>query len=389
MGYAKVKPRVCVLTTTPLVIHFFLKPHLRALAQHFDVTVACNPKNDAYLPPLDLSVRQVAVSMQRKISLLGDLVALFELYRLFRHQHFDLVVSVTPKAGLLGILAAFLAGVPRRVHIFQGEVWASKRGFMRALLKFMDYLVVKSATHVLAVSFSERQFLEEQGVTRPGQVQVLGAGSICGVDTTRFRPDTKAKAEIREQYGIPDDAVVCLFLGRLTADKGVFDLVRAYAECADSHPDLWLILVGPDEENIAPGLCALAGDAFVQRMVIDGFTNQPQRFIAASDFLCLPSYREGFGMVVIEAAAAGVPSIGSRIYGVSDALVEGETGVLVQPGNVGQLSAALAHLCEDGALRARLARAARLRVENEFRQDRVVARYVEFFRGLWRENNAI
>lgn len=383
------KPKICVLTTTPLVIHFFLKRHLQVLTRHFDVTVACNPKNDAYLPPLDVSVPQVAISMRRKISLLGDLGALFELYRLFRRERFDLVVSVTPKAGLLGMLAAVMAGVRRRVHIYQGEVWASKRGFMRTLLKFMDRVVALSSTHVLAVSESERRFLEEQGVTRPGQVKVLGAGSICGVDTSRFRPDSQVRKDVRERYGIPEDAVVCLFLGRLTADKGVFDLVEAYAECAESYPDLWLILVGPDEDGVAPGLRALVGEEPVRRLVIDGYTNQPERFLATSDFLCLPSYREGFGMVVIEAAAAGVPSIGSRIYGVSDAIVEGETGLLVAPGNVAELSAAMARFCRDDALRLQLAEAARIRVENGFRQDDVVARYVDFFRGLWRECDVV
>lgn len=381
MGRAK--PKVCVLTTTPLVVHFFLKRHLAAMKEHFDVTVACNPKNDAYLPPLDIAVPHVAVSMQRKISLSGDLIALFELYRMFRRERYDLVVSVTPKAGLLGMLAGVAAGVPRRVHIYQGEVWASKRGFMRALLKFMDWLIAKTATHVLAVSDSERQFLEEEGVTRPGQIRVLGSGSICGVDTSHFRPDPEARTEIRARYGIPDDAVVCLFLGRMTVDKGVFDLVRAYAECVESHPDLWLVLVGPDEDDVAPRLRAMLGDERVRRLVVSGFTHEPERFVAAADFLCLPSYREGFGMVVIEAAAAGIPSIGSRIYGVSDAIVDGETGILVPPGNVSELSAALALLSGDETLRARYAQAARQRVENAFRQDKVVARYVEYLRGLW------
>ncbi|MDO9098875.1 MAG: glycosyltransferase, partial [Candidatus Methanoperedens sp.] len=166
-------PKMCVLAATPLSVHFFLKPHLIALSHHFDVTLACNPKNDAYSPPLDLPVRQMAVGMARKISPLRDLVALFELYRLFKRERFDLVVSVAPKAGLLGMLAASLAGVPHRVHIFQGEVWASKRGPMRTLLKTMDRIIAQVAHHVLAMGPGERRFLEEHGVTSLGQVQVL------------------------------------------------------------------------------------------------------------------------------------------------------------------------------------------------------------------------
>jgi len=375
-------PKICVLAATPLTVHFFLKPHLVEFSRHFDVTLACNPKNDAYLPPLDLPVHQTTVGMERKISPLRDLITLFELFSLFRRERFDLVVSVVPKAGLLGMLAAFLAGVPRRVHIFQGEVWASRRGLMRGLLKAMDKVIAKSATHVLAVSPSERLFLEEQGVVRPGQVSVLGSGSISGVDMLRFRPDTEARSSLRNEHAIPDDAVMCLFLGRLTADKGVFDLVQAFASCGKNNPKLWLMLVGPDEEGVGPRLLSTLTGEVAGRLLVEGFTHTPERYIAAADFLCLPSYREGFGMVVIEAAAAGIPSIGSHIYGVSDAIVENETGLLVPPGDAPQLAAALSRLAGDEALRERLALAGRTRVENEFRQEKVVAGYVNYFREL-------
>lgn len=375
-------PKMCVLAATPLTVHFFLKPHLVALSHHFEVTLACNPKNDAYLPPLDLPVHQIAVGMERKISPLRDLITLFELYRLFRRERFDLVVSVVPKAGLLGMVASALAGVKLRVHIFQGEVWASKHGLIRGLLKVMDRVIAKSATHVLAVSQSERQFLEVQGVARSGQVRVLGSGSISGVDMARFRPDPEARSSLRKERAIPDDAVVCLFLGRLTADKGVFDLVQAFALSGEKNSKLWLVLVGPDEEGVSQLLRSSLKGETARRMLVEGFTHTPERYIAAADFLCLPSYREGFGMVVIEAAAAGIPSVGSRIYGVSDAIVEDETGLLVPLGDATQLAVALSRLAGDEALRARLALAGRTRVENEFKQEKVVAGYVNYFQGL-------
>lgn len=375
-------PKMCVLAATPLSVHFFLKPHLIALSHHFEVTLACNPKNDAYLPPLNLPVRQVAVGIARKISPLRDLITLFELYRLFRREHFDLVVSVAPKAGLLGMLAAFLAGVPCRVHVFQGEVWASKRGSMRTLLKSMDRIIAQVAHRVLAMGPGERRFLEEQGITSPGQVQVLGSGSISGVDLERFRPDPEARSRLRKAHGIPDDAVVCLFLGRFTADKGVFDLVRAFALCGEENPKLWLVLAGPDEEGVSQQLRSVLIGETSRRMLVRGFTHTPEHYLAAADFLCLPSYREGFSMVVIEAAAAGIPTIGSRIYGVSDAIIENETGLFVSPGDVPQLASALSRLAKDGALRARLALTGRMRVEKEFNQEKVVASYVNYFSGI-------
>lgn len=375
--------KMCMLAATPLSIHFFLKPHLVALSQHFDVTLACNPKNDAYLPPLDLPVRQVAVGIARKISPLRDLITLFELYMLFHRERFDLVVSVAPKAGLLGMMAAKLAGVPCRVHVFQGEVWASKHGPMRTLLKLMDRITANVAHHLLAMGPGERRFLEDEGVTSLGQVKVLGSGSIAGVNLERFLPDNETRSNLRKTLGIPDDAQVCLFLGRFTADKGVFDLVHAFALSAENDPKLWLVLVGPDEEGVGLQLrSALKGET-ARRMVIEGFTHTPERYLAAADFLCLPSYREGFSVVVIEAAAVGVPTIGSRIYGVGDAIIENETGLLIPPGNVMQLSDAISLLATDKVFRGKLALSGRARVENEFEQNKVVAGYVDFFRHLF------
>ena len=376
--------KICVVSATPLTVFFFLKPHLAALSCHFEVTLACNfgSDADAYLPPLDLPVHQESIGIERKISLVRDLVALFKLYRLFKRERYELVLSVVPKAGLLGMVAGALAGVKVRVHIFQGEVWASRSGVMRWLLRAMDWITAISASHVLAVSPSERCFLEEQGIVKPGKIRVLGSGSICGVDMSRFRPDAETRSSLRRKQGIPDDAVVCLFLGRLTADKGVYDLVRAFALCQENNPKLWLLLVGPDEEDVRPLIRAfLSGDA-VERFRVEGFTNVPERYIAAADLLCLPSYREGFGMVVIEAAAVGIPSIGSDIYGLTDSIVEGKTGLLVPPADPVNLAAALSRVAGDDALRARLGLAARLRVENEFKQEKVVAQYVQYLREL-------
>jgi glycosyltransferase involved in cell wall biosynthesis len=375
-------PKLCLVVTTPLIVHFFLKPHVAALSRHFEVTLVSNPANDSYLPPLDLPARHVAVGIARKISPLRDLAALFGLYRLFRRERFDLVVSAAPKAGLLGMLAAFCAGVKRRVHIFQGEVWASRQGALRALLKTADRITVACATHVLAVGMSERRFLEEEGITRPGVIDVLGAGSIGGVDTHRFRPDPALRRDFRIANGIPEDATVCLFIGRLTADKGVLDLAQAFAASGNENLKLWLILAGPDEDGIAPALrSALAGDV-ARRMLIHGFTSAPEHYLAAADFLCLPSYREGFPMVILEAAASGLPSIGSHIYGVSDAIIDGETGLLVPPGDAAKLAAAMSRLAADEDLRRRLAAAARARVEKEFLQAKVVAGYVDYLRGV-------
>jgi len=378
----KNRPKICLLTPTRITVHAFLKPHLVALAQEFDVTLAYNPANDAYAPPLDISVKVVAIDIKRKINPWSDIKALLELYLFFRREKFDLVVTLVPKAGLLGMLAAKAAGISRRVHIFQGEVWATKTGFMRALLKTTDRITVGASTNILAVGKGERRFLEEQGIAKPGQITVLGEGSISGVDCDKFKPDLEARKEFRKNRNIPDDAVICLFLGRLYAEKGVFELLDAFGQCAEESKKLWLIIVGPDEEGARSKLASRLTSSTTRRLLIEGYTDSPQTYLAAADFLCLPSYREGFAVSLLESAAVGIPAIGSDIYGISGALIEGETGLLTPPKNVTRLARAISLLANDQTLRQKFAQRGRDRVLAEFRQEQVVARYVDYFRQL-------
>ena len=368
-----------VLTATRLAIHFFFKPHLKELDKYFDITLAFNPHLDDYLTPLGLPVKELNVPLERKISPWNDLSALFILSRLFWRERFEIVVTVVPKAGLLGMLAAWLTRVPLRVHIFQGEVWASRRGPLRWLLKTIDGLTARLATHVLVVSASELAFLENEGVVPIGKAKVLGPGSICGVDTERFKADPIARAQIRQKFGIPERAIVCVFLGRLTFDKGLVELVKAFVLIASRQTDLWLLLAGPDEEKMRIRLRELVPDEMNQRMLFSEFTQNPEQILAASDFLCLPSHREGFGMVIIEAAALGVPAIGTRIHGVTDAIEDGQTGLLVPLGDVEALAKAITLWCENPHELALYSKAARERVISKFEQQKIVANYVEYF----------
>lgn len=377
VGSMSRRPRICVVSTTPLLVHFFLRPHLAALAEAGDVTLAVNLENDRFTPSLNLPVRIVPIGIKRELSPLADLAALWQLLGLFRRERFDLVWAVAPKAGLLTMLAGWLARLPVRVFLFQGEVWASRRGLWRKLLKAADRLTAASATHLLAVSASERDFLEKEGIVPRGRLGVLGAGSIAGVDLDRFRPDPAARKAARAELGIPEQATLLLFMGRLRVDKGVRELAEAFARMAAGRPELWLLMVGPDEERVGPDLAALMGECSARARVL-GFTSAPERYMAAADFICLPSHREGFGMVVIEAAATGIPAIGSRIYGVSDAIVDGGTGILFDVRDVGQLAGAIGRFADDAALRLSQGRAARERVIRDFDQALVVRHYVDF-----------
>lgn len=374
------KPRLCVVSTTPLVVHFFIRPHLVALAEHYDVTLVLNQNNDSYSAPLDLPVRMVSMGIMRNIAPWRDLISLWHLYHLFRQERFDQIWAVVPKAGLLSMVAGLAAGIRSRVFIFQGEVWATRRGFARMALKAIDRLIAWCSTDVLAVSLSEQDLLEREKIVPPGRLTVLGAGSICGVDLTRFAPNPAVRQRIREDLNIPADAVMALYLGRLKEEKGVIELVTAFARTNTQTP-LYLVFVGPDEANITQRLQSMM-PGIESRVRMLGYTAQPEHFMAAADFICLPSHREGFGMVVVEAAAAGAPAIGSKVTGVVDAIVENVTGLQFPVKDIGQISLAMARMTDDTELRRRLGQAAQARVAQLFEQGAVVQRYVTYLLGV-------
>ena len=340
-----------------------------------------NTSNPGWLRGRGIDAEVVPVRIERKISIVRDLRALVALARFFRARRFAAVHSVTPKAGLLAMLAGVLAGVPIRLHTFTGQVWATRTGFARWALRGADRLIAAAATHVLADSRSQRDFLIAQGVVRPGKIAVLGAGSIGGVDLLRFRPVPDVGRAVRKELGVPANAIVFLFVGRLNRDKGVLDLARAFASCAASCPRAFLVVAGPDEEELTPRIASTIA-RFSDRVRLVGFTSAPERLFAAADVFCLPSYREGFGTAVIEAAAAGVPAVASRIYGLTDAVEDGVTGLLHEPGDVATLAALMTRVASDAALRAELGERARRRASREFSSARLTSEALELYSSL-------
>jgi len=250
---------------------------------------------------------------------------------------------------------------------------------MVLLLKAADRLMARLATHVLADSASQRDFMIAEGIAAAEKIQVLGEGSICGADGERFRPDADRRAEVRLAQGIPREAVVFLFLGRQNRDKGVLDLADAFAALGNSAA--WLLVVGPDEAGLRGDLESRLGAALARTRFV-GYTDRPEDFMAAADVFCLPSYREGFGMVIIEAAAAGIPSIGSRIYGITDAIEENVTGLLHPSGDVTDLAELMASLAGDVARRRTMGEAARERALRLFSREAVTQAWVDFYRQL-------
>lgn len=369
------------MVASEMTVRVFLAPHLVAMRDRFEVTVVVNTSNPWLLDELGVDARFQRVAIVRPIAVWSDLRASWHLFWFLRLGRFDLVHSMTPKAGLIAMMTSWLAGVPVRLHTFTGQVWATRQGLARSVLRLVDTIVARAATFTLTDSLSQREFLIEQGVVPACKVSVLGRGSVCGVDEERFRPQPACRATLREQLRLSPENVVLLFVGRLNRDKGVQDLARAFAMLADERPDVCLLVVGPDEENMQPVMRAECG-RHVSRVRFLQFTTAPQDIMAAADVLCLPSYREGFGSVVIEAAAVGLPAVASRICGLVDAVVEERTGLLHMPGDVDDLLCQLRRVVCDAPFRRALGEAARRRAAEDFPQSRLTAAAVDLYQGL-------
>ncbi len=373
---AKPIKKICFVLTAEFAVRAFLLNHLRALTDIYDVTVIVNTNNPNFLDELGISATVVPLEIARDISVFSDLCSLVELTQIFYQKRFALVHSVTPKAGLLAMLAGWIARVPIRVHTFTGQVWVTKTGIKRFLLKQFDWLIALFSTHNIVDSPSQCQLLIDQNVIKLEKSIVFAKGSISGVDLTRFKFNEGMRTAIRQQLNIPNGAIVFLFLGRLTRDKGVLDLAQAWHDTRFSKAHL--IYAGPDEQNMQIQITRLAEND-KKNIHFTGHTNAPEYYMSAADVLCLPSYREGFGSVVIEAASIGIPTVASRIYGITDAVIDGETGMLHKPRDIKAIKNCIENIMNNEALRLKLGQQAQVRAMEYFDSKLITQEWVNFY----------
>ncbi len=364
-------------------VPFFLYNHLRdqiaasAAAGHEVVLISSGGAETDWLRAIP-GIRFYEIHIPRKISPLLDLLALWRLFIFFARERFDIVHSTTPKAGALCALASFFARVPVRLHTFTGQPWVEMQGAIRKIAKAGDRLTALLNTRCYADSFSQRDFIVAQGICHPGKISVLGNGSLAGVNLTRFdRVKWAASRQaILTTLGIPAGCKVITFIGRLTKDKGLAELVAAVGSLRREGARCILLLVGPAETSDGSlSSSGLASDDPDIRFI--GYSSEPERYLAVTDVFCLPSYREGFGNVVIEAAAMAVPSVGTDIVGLRDAIEDGATGLLVPPKDALALARALRALLADEARCTAMGEQARNRAVSRFDAQKVNAAILE------------
>ena len=352
-----------------------LRGQLRFLREAgFDVYVASSPGGGLNRVAASDGVTAFAAPMEREMAPLSDVVSLWRLWRLMRRLRPDICHVGTPKAGLLGGLAAFLGGVPHRFYTLHGLRLETAAGVKRAILTAAERLSCLLAHRVICVSESLREKAVELGVVPASKTRLLGSGSANGVDASRFDSTGLRLAgarRARRSLGLPDQVSIVGFVGRLTRDKGIVELIEAFLALERRFSGIRLLLVGCLEKADPLPPWAEASIRTHSSIVHTGFVDDPALLYQLMDVVVLPSYREGFPTVALEAAAARKPIVATRVTGTQDAVVDGETGLLAPARDSGSLAAAIGALLDDKTRADRIGLAARRRVVREFTPERV------------------
>lgn len=380
--------RLLVITTIPQTMAAFFEKQLRIMAeQGFEVHAVSSPGEA--LDRLDAgdSVIKHGLLMERKPSPWQDVKSLWAMLRLMRRVRPHIVHAHTPKAGLLGMLAARMAGVPVRLYTVHGLPLETRTGAKRKILEYAERVSAFCSTTTYSVSHSVREIVVKFRLCGSGKVSVLGDGSCAGVDLSRFRPSAGLihGCALRRANQIPDDAPVAVFIGRLSKDKGVEVLAEAWPDVIRRNPKLRLIIAGELDETDRisdEAMRMLTSDSKIVLLGNIAKTGIPSVYEAAT-FVVLPTFREGLSQVALECGAMGVPLVSTRVCGL-DAVVDGRTGLLVPPRNASALADAIVRMAGDETLRERLGRSAREHVAACYSEARVNQLWIGEYRRLVR-----
>ena len=352
-------------------INAFMLNHIKEISNYYNVLILCN-EVELLKKKVPSNVSLNNLSFCRKPNLLVDLKIFFLLtYLIIKNKPF-LTISISPKAGFLTALSSFIARVPCRIHWFTGQIWITQKGLVREFYKIIDKIIFNLSIHVLVDSFSQRKFLISNNIISKKKSSVLLNGSVGGVNINKFIFKNSYRNLIRKKFKISKNDFVFLYLGRINAHKGIIDLIEAFKKIQDLY-DAYLFLVGPIEYNDFKNLIKDN-----KKIIYLEKTSSPQKWYSVADIFCLPSYREGFGSTIIEAASCNLPTLGSNIYGIKDAIIKNQTGFFHKAGCVTDIKKKMLFVMKNKNLLKTFGQKARRRVEMNFDEDLLAKKLFEF-----------
>ena len=322
-----------ITTTIPTTLNFF-KGNLRYLSEWFEVCAISSNLEELQQIGEREGVRTHCIPMARPIALLRDAVCLFKFIFFFLKERPYVVHGNTPKASMLSMVAAWVTRVPVRIYMCHGLRYQGTQGKMRKLLMWMEKLTCACATEVICVSNGVRETFATDGICPLRKSVVLGAGSATGIDIDHFDPDKVESNIMRSELGLTQEDFVFMFVGRIVTDKGINEMVTAFDRLSREYSHIHLVLVGAEETEQNPitehSRCTINGNGHIHAI---GRRSDVRPYLKDADAFVFPSYREGFGMVLIEANSMGIPAISSDIIGCNEIIIEGENGVLIPSRN--------------------------------------------------------
>lgn len=370
------RKKICIVVAEPVTAVSFFKDHIKKLSEQFDVYLVSTIRDSGVIDRLNLTGFK-SIEIKRRPSIWSDLNGLNRLFWYFKKERFFCVLSMSSKPSLLTALAGFAARVPHRIRIFTGQLWCNMRGWKRSFFMLVDKLTVSLDTELLVDGVSQMEFLESSGIIKKGQAQVMANGSICGVDIDRFRYSPETRIVERQQLGLLEE-VVYFFMGRMKTEKGINELLAAMDKMVIECPMAVLLLVGRDEEHCQERISFYKNLKEGKNILFYGYTDTPNLLLQAADVFVMPSYREGFGMSVLEASCVNLPVICSDAYGMRDSMVDDVTGIRCKVGDVDSLYNAMKKLYFDSDLRRELGEAGHKYVVGSFTKDMVTNALYDF-----------
>ena len=360
------KKKIIRATTIPRSLNAFCNGMLRELSDKYEVVAVSSPDKELKEVAEREGVRTIGVHMERRISLMKDVKSLLQMLKVFKNEKPTMVHSMTPKAGLICMMAAKFCGVPVRVHTFTGLVWPTETGLKRRILMATDWLTCACATHIIPEGQGVLNDLRNGGITKK-QMRVLGHGNVRGVDMEYYKRTPEiihASDSIKRA-----DRFTFIFVGRIVNDKGISELVLAFKRLLSVHPETRLILVGPYENDHDPISSEIQKEIdSIEQIEVVGpkFGEALLPYYAASDCFVFPSYREGFPNTVMEAGAMDLPSIVTDINGSREIIENGVNGIIIPSKDTNSLYNAMCTMIENVELRHNMASVSREMIGKRF-----------------------
>ncbi len=379
--------KICLVASIPGTLRAFYSGLIKRLRElSVDVTIVTSDGPELHDFEKKLGCRIFPVEITRKMSPFRDLLAILRLARYFRREKYDIVHAHVPKGGFVGMLAAILAGLPVRIYTLHGLLLETSTGLKRKLLWLIETLTCRTAATVLVVSPSVRTRTLQERLCPPEKMRILGNGTACGINIEHFNPAKRTPAlrsSVRANLKIPDDAVVVGYVGRIVPDKGIECLVNAFELAGNKVDNIYMTLVGRIEtvrETLPQDVLRRIENN--PRIIRTGMVSDIVPLYSAMDFVVLPSRREGFPYVPMEAASLALPVIVSRATGCVDAVVDNVTGLIVDVDDSEQLCEAILKLAGDVELRKNLGNNGSERVRRFFDEKIIVEKHIQFYESM-------